>query len=120
MSRAFRVGIMLGSVFPPKRIHVDRQLGKFEIVWEDVSGHIFLADMRRLCPCALCDDLRAQQNNLGSLHMIADVEMPSAVLVDVVAVGNYAVQLRWEDGHDTGIYTYAYLRELVGTQVDSD
>ena len=120
MSRAFRVGMMTDSVSPPKRIQVNRQLGTFDIAWEDVSGQIALADLRRLCPCALCDDLRAQQRNLGGLHMIADVEMPSAVLTDVVAVGNYAIQLRWQDGHDTGIYTYAYLRELVEAQVDSE
>jgi DUF971 family protein len=27
-------------------------------------------------------------------------------------VGNYALSLGWGDGHDTGIYTYRFLREL--------
>lgn len=27
-------------------------------------------------------------------------------------VGNYAVQARWKDGHDTGIYTWQMLRGL--------
>jgi DUF971 family protein len=27
-------------------------------------------------------------------------------------VGNYAVRLVFDDGHDTGIYTWSYLREL--------
>jgi DUF971 family protein len=27
-------------------------------------------------------------------------------------VGNYAVRLIFDDGHDTGIYTWSYLREL--------
>jgi DUF971 family protein len=27
-------------------------------------------------------------------------------------VGGYAVQLRWGDGHRTGIYSYPYLRRL--------
>jgi DUF971 family protein len=27
-------------------------------------------------------------------------------------VGNYAVRLDWSDGHNTGIYTYEYLRQL--------
>ena len=31
-------------------------------------------------------------------------------------VGGYAVQPRWGDGHRTGIYSYAYLRRLAGTQ----
>lgn len=27
-------------------------------------------------------------------------------------VGRYAVRIRFDDGHDTGLYTWAYLREL--------
>jgi DUF971 family protein len=33
-------------------------------------------------------------------------------LKNVAVVGNYAVSLSWGDGHDTGIYSYRYLREL--------
>jgi DUF971 family protein len=28
------------------------------------------------------------------------------------AVGNYAIRIVFDDGHDTGIYSWAYLREL--------
>ncbi len=28
-------------------------------------------------------------------------------------VGRYAVRIRFDDGHDTGLYTWAYLRELM-------
>ncbi len=34
------------------------------------------------------------------------------VLENVVPVGHYALQLVFDDGHDTGIYAWAYLREL--------
>jgi DUF971 family protein len=27
-------------------------------------------------------------------------------------VGNYALRIQWSDGHDTGLYTWKYLREL--------
>jgi DUF971 family protein len=27
-------------------------------------------------------------------------------------IGHYAVRLKFDDGHDTGLYTWAYLREL--------
>lgn len=39
-----------------------------------------------------------------------------AVLVTAVEpVGHYAVRLRFDDGHDTGLYTWKYLYEL-GTE----
>lgn len=31
---------------------------------------------------------------------------------DIEAVGNYAVRILFDDGHDTGLYTWAYLYEL--------
>jgi DUF971 family protein len=30
----------------------------------------------------------------------------------VEPVGNYAVRIVFDDGHDTGLYTWAYLHEL--------
>lgn len=34
------------------------------------------------------------------------------VLMEIVPVGNYAVKLVFDDGHDTGIYTWNYLHDL--------
>jgi DUF971 family protein len=40
-------------------------------------------------------------------------DIPSTVeRLSVAPVGNYALQFRWSDGHDTGIYTFEYLRKL--------
>ncbi len=36
-------------------------------------------------------------------------------LQEIWGVGQYAIGLRWGDGHDSGIYTFEYLRELAGT-----
>jgi len=36
----------------------------------------------------------------------------------VEPVGNYAVRLVFDDGHDSGIYTWAYLRELGETRAE--
>lgn len=33
-------------------------------------------------------------------------------ITGVEPVGHYAVRLKFDDGHDTGLYTWAYLREL--------
>jgi len=31
---------------------------------------------------------------------------------DISIVGRYALSFRWSDGHETGIYSFRYLREL--------
>ena len=33
-------------------------------------------------------------------------------ITEIIPVGNYAVQIRFSDGHDTGIFSWDYLREL--------
>lgn len=35
------------------------------------------------------------------------------VLIDAIEpVGNYAIKITFDDGHNTGLYTWAYLKEL--------
>jgi DUF971 family protein len=34
--------------------------------------------------------------------------------IDALPIGRYAIQLHFSDGHDRGIYPWAYLRELSG------
>ncbi|WP_051329743.1 gamma-butyrobetaine hydroxylase-like domain-containing protein [Niveispirillum irakense] len=36
----------------------------------------------------------------------------AVAIIGVEPVGNYAVRLRFDDGHDTGLYTWTYLYEL--------
>ena len=36
----------------------------------------------------------------------------------VEPIGRYAVRLVFDDGHDTGLYTWAYLRELGATRAE--
>ena len=40
-----------------------------------------------------------------------DLRLPLKLL-DMSPVGNYAYTIKFSDGHDTGIYTFALLREL--------
>lgn len=37
-------------------------------------------------------------------------------IVDIAPVGNYAVRLIFSDGHDTGLYSWDYLYDLVTNQ----
>ena len=40
------------------------------------------------------------------------------VVTDITAVGHYAVQPRFSDGHDTGIFSWDYLYHLGADEVD--
>jgi DUF971 family protein len=36
----------------------------------------------------------------------------NVAIVDIEPVGNYAIKIVFDDGHDTGLYTWEYLRQL--------
>lgn len=43
----------------------------------------------------------------------------SVKIVRIDAAGNYAIRIAFDDGHDTGLYTWAYLRELGEGQAET-
>jgi len=72
------------------------------IAWEDgVENYYPLEAVRKACPCASCQ---------GEPDAMGFVVKPPVTYNE--HVGGYAVQLKWADGHSTGIYSYEYLRAL--------
>lgn len=102
----------------PTDIRVRRSEGTCTITWSDANvQRLTLADLRRLCPCALCADERRKREESGGL-LVFKGSGPTAELEGIDPIGGYALRFRWADGHDAGIYSYDYLRSLGGA-VDS-
>ena len=78
------------------------------ITWADGRECIYEAPaLRRACPCAQC------VNEWTGERMLKPESISDALTVaDVEIVGRYALNFRWSDGHQTGIYSFRYLREL--------
>jgi len=71
------------------------------IRWSDGHEAVYLAGyLRRHCCCAVCQGTTSDQID-AEVHPLA-----------IRAVGEYAIQFEWSDGHNTGVYPYAYLRGL--------
>lgn len=85
-------------------------LGKtgMRITWDD--GHVSpygYRDLRLACPCAGCVDEFTGAKRLDPATVPADVHALTSG-----TVGRYALNIRWSDGHDGGIYTFARLRAM--------
>jgi DUF971 family protein len=93
------------------------------ISWSDGLIQELSSDiLRRNCPCAGCRDARGDDTHAKpltgkkrSLAIVQNTLEQELSLVEIWAVGQYAIGLRWADGHDSGIYTFDYLRTLVTT-----
>src|SRR6266542_6774474 len=65
--------------------------------------------LRDLCPCAGCVEEGTGKKILDPATIPADIRPEQ-----IVAVGSYAIQIHWSDGHSTGIYTWQTLRDACG------
>jgi DUF971 family protein len=93
----------------PLRIHADRSARTLELEWDDGHRTVYeLTALRWLCPCAFC---RGEAGLPGWLDSNPTLSGPQMTLVDVSLVGNYAIAPSWADGHQTGYYTFALLRD---------
>ncbi|HXG51005.1 MAG TPA: DUF971 domain-containing protein [candidate division Zixibacteria bacterium] len=88
----------------PVEIHHQKAAGAVRIIWDDGHSADYPQDyLRGYCPCALCQ---------GHGPAIRFRPVEGARLETIRAVGNYAVEFVWSDGHSTGIYSYDYLRSI--------
>jgi DUF971 family protein len=80
------------------------------ITWADGHESLFdLADLRRLCPCAGC---RGEMGRPGAVDADTVFTPRQVTLEGVEPLNRFGVQLRWADGHDDGLYSYAMLRAI--------
>ncbi len=91
----------------PKQIILETD-SKVKIIWEDGSESEFrAASLRRACPCAGC------VSEWTGEKILKDEEISESIRIeDVSLVGRYALNLRFSDGHETGIYSFEYLKQL--------
>jgi DUF971 family protein len=99
-----------GPAIEPKELRQEGNTG-LVITWADGRVCNYSApDLRRACPCAQCVNEWTGQRMLEPKNVSEDL-----TISDVSIVGRYALNFRWSDGHDTGIYSFQYLREVCET-----
>ena len=88
---------------------------KLQVRWIDESISIIpLYDLRKYCPCAECGAEREEHSD--SYMPLYSQEQIKIKRIKIV--GNYAISIEWEDGHDTGVYEYNYLIRLSKNKED--
>jgi len=98
----------------PTRLDLKRDK-QLEIDWSDGTKSIYpLSLLRSMCPCATCREHRDKEAKKPTLLKILPGNYAGEIkVVNASLVGNYALQIEWSDNHDTGIYSWDYLREIM-------
>lgn len=78
------------------------------VKWSDNSETNYTApQLRRSCPCASCINEWTGEKILNSESIADDLTFGH-----ISIVGRYALNFHFSDGHDTGIFSFNYLRQL--------
>jgi ATP-binding protein involved in chromosome partitioning len=78
------------------------------VLWEDGHRDDFdVRDLRLACHCALCIEEMSGRQLLDPKTVRPDVS-PRVIS----SIGNYAIGIDWNDGHNSGIYSFDHLRSL--------
>lgn len=104
---------MAPSNTPPIKLDLQKDRG-LSVTWHDGTASFFpIAYLRRMSPSADARALRDEmaRNPLAVLPAGAGQGKPLAA-AGAELVGNYAIRVRFNDGHETGIYSWDYLRSI--------
>jgi DUF971 family protein len=87
---------------------VDLEMDMLVVVWADAHASRFsLVELRRKCLCAQCRELRSRGKAIWPQPGAPEqLEVMGAELI-----GAWGLSVRWNDGHETGVYPWGTLRE---------
>ena len=90
----------------PVELGYDRAARTLTIQWDDGATHVLTAELLRVeSPSA-----EVMGHGPGQKTIVAGRRHVG--IMEIVPEGNYAVRLRFDDLHETGIYSWRYLRGL--------
>lgn len=91
---------------PPTGITVHNQSRALEISWPDGQSHRLPFELMRVySPSA-----EVQGHGPGQETLVSGKR--EVRITDIASVGHYAIQPRFSDGHESGIFTWDYLYHL--------
>ena len=91
---------------PPQQIKLHKKSRLLELRYADGSHYQLSCEFLRVFSPS------AEVRGHGRGQEVLQTGKLNEEIRDIIAVGNYAIQLVFDDGHDSGIYSWRYLREL--------
>ncbi len=96
----------------PRHLDLKKDVG-LTVEWADGRRSFYpIAYLRRMSPSAESKQLREELAKNPLTVLPAGRPSGPLTAVDAELVGHYAIKIRFSDGHDTGIYSWDYLREI--------
>lgn len=101
---------MAEQIAPPVGIHLHRKSRALELTWENGESY------RLPCEYLRVYSPSAEVKGHGPGQEVLQTGKQYVNITDIKPVGHYALQLVFDDGHDTGLYGWGYLYQLCNEQ----
>ena len=96
--------------------HLRGAADALHLEWSDgVQHRLTWRVLRDRCPCATCANPPEPQPQSGGFNLLPVLSPAETRPLKVTAMrpmGNYAYSVQFSDGHNTGIYSLEFLRQL--------
>ena len=110
---------LTGDAVRPAKVQIDKTGGTgMRIVWRDGHESAWpFAWLRAACPCATCHEEREAEGRAPGVakpkpaSLLPMYEAPPRPN-EIERIGNYALKFKWNDGHEAGLYSWEYLRNI--------
>jgi DUF971 family protein len=109
-----------GDPVSPVPVSISRdQEDRIVILWSDgATTRRTALQLRNACPCATCREKKRAESEKKedakqamSLPILSKSEAQPLSVEHMSPVGSYAYQITFSDGHSSGIYPFAMLRD---------
>jgi DUF971 family protein len=90
--------------------------GSIRIRWDDETETVWtVGQLRKSCPCATCREKKRASDTVTEkpkgLPVISAAEARPLRVESMRPVGNYAYNIAFSDGHNSGIFTMGMLHD---------
>jgi len=95
----------------PVSVTLKKQTSQLEVCWDDGSTDLISEqNLRRHCACSTCRSKK---------QMGIDLMTDNPSVTEIVLMGTTGVQIIFADGHDRGVYPWAYLHAIAKGEAES-
>lgn len=96
----------MGGESAPRELRVGKERRQLTVRYADGAVDVFAAELLRV----LSPSAEVQGHSPDQRRTVAGKR--NVAIADLVPIGHYAVRIVFDDGHDTGIFTWVFLAEL--------
>lgn len=91
----------------PTQVHYHKKARELELGYADGENHRLSIEYLRVYSPS------AEVRGHGKGQAVLQVGKKDVGLANITQTGNYALKLHFDDGHDSGLYSWAYLYDLI-------